>query len=135
MAKAILIILGAVFAAAAVPFLIRGFRELAVVKGGEIIKARIAELKTQQVRNKHNGRTIIYMPVYEYYENGERKLFENGVYTSSHKEVSDEVTLYKGKNGKCERIVENRNTAMFVSFGIMFSISAICCFCGVPTIE
>lgn len=53
MAESVLIILGAVFAAA-VPFLIRGFRELAAVRGGEIIKARIAELKTQRVRNKHN---------------------------------------------------------------------------------
>ncbi len=132
MAKAILIILGAVFAVASIPFLIRGFRELFIIKRGEIIKAKIVEFKTQRVRNRYNGRTLIFMPVYEYYENGEKKQFENNVYTNSHKEVGDEVTLYKGKNG---RIVENRNTAMFVSFGIMFSISAICCFCGVPTIK
>lgn len=132
MVKILLIIFGVIFISAAIPFLIKGVRELIIIRSGEIIKARVAELKTARTRTKHNGTKLLYMPVYEYSENGEIKRFENGVYSSMHKEVGDETTLYKGKNDK---IVENRNTGGYVAFGVMFLLCGICAVCGAPTIK
>lgn len=132
MVKILLIIFGVIFIGAAIPFLIKGIRELIIIKSGEIIKARVAELKTTRTRTKHNSTKLLYMPVYEYSENGEIKRFENGVYSGIHKEVGDETTLYKGKNGK---IVENRNTGGYVAFGVMFLLCGICAVCGAPTIK
>lgn len=132
MVKVLLIILGVVFWGVAIPVLIKGIKELAVIKGGEIVKARVAELKTTRERTEHHGTRLVYMPVYEYFENGEIKRFENGVYSSMHKEVGAEVLLYRSKSGK---LVEKRNTGGYIAFGVMFLLCGICCLCSVPTIK
>lgn len=131
MVKAVLIIMGVIFTGGAIPFLIKGIKELVVIKSGEKIKAKVAELKTTRSRNKH-GTSLVYMPVYEYTENGEKKRFENGVYSSMHKEVGDDVLLYRNKNGK---IVENRSTAGYIAFGVMFLLGGLCCLCGASTVS
>lgn len=132
MIKMLLIILGVIFAGLGLPFLIKGVRELVIIKSGEVVKARVAEIRTQRARARHNGTALYYMPVYEYAENGVVKRFESGVYSGAHKEVGSEVTLYKSGSG---RLVENRNTAGFIAFGAAFLLGGICCICGAFTVK
>ncbi|MCM1522910.1 MAG: hypothetical protein NC120_00475 [Ruminococcus sp.] len=72
-----------------------------------------------RVRSKgHSQRKFLYAPVYEYYDNGELKIYKSSVSSSKAAEIGSEATLYIYGDGK---IYERCGTAITLFVGVIFT--------------
>lgn len=83
------------------------------------VSARVAEVIETRTKTRKDYESILYTPVYEYYDGGEVRTYKSLVSTSMPVEAGSEATLYISKNGM---IYERTGTLAALFMGIVFTV-------------
>lgn len=82
------------------------------------VSARVAEVIETRTKTRKDYESVLYTPVYEYYDDGEVRTYKSLVSTSMPVEAGSEATLYISENGT---IYERRGTPAALFIGIIFA--------------
>ncbi len=82
------------------------------------VSARVVEVIETRTKTRKDYESILYTPVYEYYDGGEVRTYKSLISTSMPVETGSEATLYISKNGI---IYERTGTPATLFMGIIFA--------------
>ena len=88
------------------------------IGGSRRVSARVVEVIETRTKTRKDYESILYTPVYEYFDGGEVRTYKSLISTSMLVEVGDEATLYISENGA---VYEKRGTLATLFMGIIFA--------------